>query len=66
MSNRRVEHFDPDQPKDGTRDTETPPVAEDLDEAAGYPWFVGSDGQGRARLAANIAAAASVPVLAVA
>ncbi len=44
----------------------TLPVANDLDGSAGYPWFVGSDGQGRVRLAANIAAAASVPVLALA
>ncbi len=44
----------------------TRPVADDLDGAGGHPWFVGLDDQGRVRLAANIAAAASVPVLALA
>lgn len=31
-----------------------------------HPWFAGPDGQGRARLAANIAVGAAVPVLALA
>jgi len=44
----------------------TRPVADDLDGAGGHPWFVGLDDQGRVRLAANIAAAAFVPVLALA
>jgi signal transduction histidine kinase len=44
----------------------TMPAPDEIDGAAGYPWLVGSDNQGRARLAANIAAAASVPVLALA
>jgi signal transduction histidine kinase len=60
-----VSHFDPDQQR-RVEDMGTVPAADELDGAAGYPWFVGLDDQGRVRLAANIAAAASVPVLALA
>ena len=44
----------------------TRPAAEDVADAKVQPWFVGPDDQGRAALTANIAVAASVPVLAVA
>jgi signal transduction histidine kinase len=52
--------------KDGAKDMRTRPVADDLDGAGEYPWFGVPDDRGRVRLAANIAAAASVPVLALA
>ena len=42
------------------------PVADDVGGAAAYPWFVGPEDQGRARLAFNIAVGASVPVFTVA
>jgi signal transduction histidine kinase len=44
----------------------TRPAADDMDGAGAPPWFMAPDDRGRVRRAANIAAAASVPVLALA
>lgn len=44
----------------------TRPAADDVDGTGAPPWFMAPDDRGRVRRAANIAAAASVPVLALA